>query len=398
MLILALAIFSSFDNFAFANMIPVEPISQVFILSNGSVEPSTPLIVAQGNFYGFTGDFTNTTLVIERDGITLDGAGHSMTGHSTYYQQAVDISNRTNITIKNVVINQFGSGVLMDHASNNTLSENQMSTFAAFNMINADENHIIDNTVTEGYGIYGSGSYNLIVNNSFSGGLSGGGNGMGIYLSGNNNTVTLNTIIHGVSINIGGSQYNTISNNTILNGGSGILLARSSNNVVFGNLISGKTDSRSGALYISSDSFNNVVFQNTFENNALAIALGAQVVSSVWNNVYDNRFYENDFLNNTQNVWIAPGAPVNYWDNGQQGNYWSNFQGVDSNHDGISETPYIINANNTDNHPLMTPYNNLSTTNQVPEYPVLTILLVIFSAVTLATTIVTMKKESPIND
>ncbi len=192
---------------------------------------------------------------------------------------------------------------------------------------------------------------------------------------------------------MGGSQYNTISNNTILNGSqSGILLARSSNNIVYGNLISGKTDSESGALYISHDSFNNVVFQNTFENNALAIALGAQVASSVWNNVYDNRFYENDFLNNTQNVWIAPGAPVNYWDNGQQGNFWGSFHGVDSNNDGISETAYIISANNTDNHPLMTRYNDSSTTIRVPEYPVPMILLVVFLAVTLATTVINMKK------
>ena len=134
-----------------------------------------------------------------------------------------------------------------------------------------------------------------------------------------------------------------------------ILLAKSSNNIVCGNIISGKTDNRSGALYISHDSFNNIVFQNAFENNALAIALGAQVATTVWNNVYDNRFYKNDFLNNTQNVWIAPGAPVNYWDNGQQGNYWSNFHGVDSNGDGLSEIPYEITANNTDHHPLMNP-------------------------------------------
>ena len=389
----ALATCLPFNKFALANMIPVPPINKVFILSSGSIEPFTPLIVRQGNSYIFTGDFTNTTLVLERDGITLDGADHSMSGHSTSYQQAIDISNRTNITIKNVLFSQFGVGVAMDHASNNTLTENQMSTFAAFLMVNADNNHIIGNTVTQGYGIYGSGSYNLIMNNSFSGGLSGGGNGMGIYLSGNNNTITQNTIIHGVSINMGSSQYNTISNNTILNGsGSGILLAKSSNNIVCGNLIGGKTDSESGALYISHDSFNNVVFQNTFENNALAIALGAQVATLVWNSVYDNRFYENDFLNNTQNVWIAPGAPVNFWDNGQQGNYWSNFHGVDSNHNGISETPYAMNANNTDNYPLMTPHNNLSTLGQIPEYPALTTLLVLLSAVTLAT-IVTLKKK-----
>ena len=46
---------------------------------------------------------------------------------------------------------------------------------------------------------------------------------MGIYLGGNNNTISSNIIIHGVSINMGNSQYNTISYNTILNGHAGIL-------------------------------------------------------------------------------------------------------------------------------------------------------------------------------
>ena len=99
-----------------------------------------PLSRASNDVYTLTGDFTNTSLVIERDGITLDGAGHSITGHSTSYGQGVDLTNRTNVTIKNLVINQFGSGVLMGHASRNFLTGNKMTTFSAFHMINAEDN------------------------------------------------------------------------------------------------------------------------------------------------------------------------------------------------------------------------------------------------------------------
>jgi parallel beta-helix repeat protein len=233
-----------------------------------------------------------------------------------------------------------------------------MSTFSAFMMVNSDNNQITANNSTQGYGIYGSGSNNFIANNSFSGGLSGGGTGMGIYLSGNNNTISSNIIIHGVSINMRYSQYNTISYNTILNGHAGILFARSSNNLVFGNTLKGITNdgvSAGYALYISDSSTNNTIYDNTFENNVLAASLGAQVGNIVWNNVTNNILIRNNFINNTQNVWIAPGAPVNFWDNGQQGNYWSNFHGVDSNADGISESPYVINGNNTDYHPFLAP-------------------------------------------
>ena len=50
------------------------------------------------------------------------------------------------------------------------------------------------------------------------------------------------------------------------------------------------------------------------------------------------------------------GTPINYWDNGQQGNFWSDYNGIDNNNDGIGDTPYIIDENNSDNFPLMMPY------------------------------------------
>ena len=118
-----------------------------------------------------------------------------------------------------------------------------------------------------------------------------------------------------------------------------------------------KTDNRSGALYISRDSYNNVIFENLFEDNALGICLGAQVNSIIWNNVYNNTLCRNNFINNTQNVWIAPGAPINHWDNGTVGNYWSDYQSkypsaaeIDSS--GIGNTPYVIDENNIDHYPL----------------------------------------------
>ncbi len=369
---IALLVCVNLGSVALGNFIPTEPISYLYIRNDGRVDPQIPLISANGNVYRFTGPFTNTTIIVERDGITLDGAGYSITGHSLNYGYAVDISNRTNITIKNLVVNQFGIGVAMQHAQSNILTSNIMSTFSAFMLDKADNNYIANNTSIQGYGIYGSGSNNQILNNSFSGGLSGGGNGMGILLTGSHNTISYNTVAHGVCIELY-CQDSVISYNTVLNGYSGLLLVGAANNLVYGNILRNiTTDSPSieaEALYISDSSTNNTIFENTFEKNAIAVSLGAQVVTSVWNNVSSNHLYRNNFLNNVQNVWIAPGVPVNYWDNGQQGNYWSDFQGVDSNHDGISETPYIITANNSDNHPLMQPFSNPTGSNQTSPTP-----------------------------
>jgi len=52
---------------------------------------------------------------------------------------------------------------------------------------------------------------------------------------------------------------------------------------------------------------------------------------------------------------------VNVWDDGYPsgGNYWSDYTGVDANSDGIGDTPYILDAQNVDNYPLMQPFNKI---------------------------------------
>ncbi|MDD3792425.1 MAG: hypothetical protein PHY74_04775, partial [Candidatus Bathyarchaeota archaeon] len=44
---------------------------------------------------------------------------------------------------------------------------------------------------------------------------------------------------------------------------------------------------------------------------------------------------------------------IHTWDDGKEGNYWSDYTGTDDNTDGIGDTPYIIDALNQDRYPLM---------------------------------------------
>jgi len=45
--------------------------------------------------------------------------------------------------------------------------------------------------------------------------------------------------------------------------------------------------------------------------------------------------------------------PPHNWDNGKIGNYWSNYNGTDANHDGIGDSPYLIDPVDYDRFPLM---------------------------------------------
>jgi nitrous oxidase accessory protein NosD len=44
------------------------------------------------------------------------------------------------------------------------------------------------------------------------------------------------------------------------------------------------------------------------------------------------------------------------WDNGKEGNYWSDYNGTDADGDGIGDTPYVIDVLNQDRYPLMQSY------------------------------------------
>jgi parallel beta-helix repeat protein len=94
--------------------------------------------------------------------------------------------------------------------------------------------------------------------------------------------------------------------------------------------------------------FNNILIENNIINNIYSI--------NFYGSAINNIVYNNNFINNTK-VGRAPHSLYsNAWDNGSQGNYWSNYTGTDNNGDGIGDTPYLVYENNQDNHPLMKVY------------------------------------------
>jgi parallel beta-helix repeat protein len=103
----------------------------------------------------------------------------------------------------------------------------------------------------------------------------------------------------------------------------------------------------------------NTVVDSTVYNNTCGVCLC---------NSTGNTFYDNSFINNGVPVVSDLEDPFenvstgvfckNFWDNGVEGNYWSGYNGTGS--DGIGDTSYVIDANNTDVYPLLGGFSTFS--------------------------------------
>jgi len=162
-----------------------------------------------------------------------------------------------------------------------------------------------------------------------------------------------NTIIDGQEldnvITLGlNSNYTKISGFTIQNAGDDWYRAgidvNSDHNIISNNLI------RSQRYGIALDfwAHNCRISNNTFTGNSY----GLKIYSTTPNN---NIIYRNNFI---ENYIHGFDDSKGIWDYNGEGNYWDDYNGTDSDGDGIGDTPYYISGASTqDNNPLMEPVN-----------------------------------------
>lgn len=165
---------------------------------------------------------------------------------------------------------------------------------------------------------------------------------------------------NGAGIFISNSKGNSIEDNIIVNNYDGIKLESSSNNIMNNNAI--ESNSNYGIL-ITVLSDDNMISGNSLESNEW-YGIGIILASS------KNIIYHNNF-NNTRQAINSPES-VNVWDHEGEGNHWSDYQGLDSNEDGIGDTPYPIYSigNYTDNYPLMGRFSDFNVAFQKQNFEV----------------------------
>jgi parallel beta-helix repeat protein len=325
----------------------------IYIRANGIVEGTDKISNVNNVTYTFT-DNINDSIVVERNNTVIDGADHTLQGAGSW--AGIDLTGRSNVTIKSVVIKGFRYGIDIDSSSDISVCGNNVT------------NNIKDGIILDGS------SHNRIFGNNVTNNDE---DGITLGYSSNYNDVFGNSIIgndfDGIVVHYS-SNYNSIyGSNVIDNGETGIDFYESSHNNVYENII---TENWVDGIDLDYSNNNNIFGNIITENNYYGISLK---FSS------ENRIYHNNFINDTMH---NPDHYANSWDDGYPsgGNYWSDYNGTDANHDGIGDTSHVLDANNTDHYPLMIPYI-------IPEFPSF-LFPVLFITATLLTVIIYKRRQA----
>lgn len=295
---------------------PFKPLPElpppIYIRSDGSIEPSIAPIKKTGNVYTLTGNI-DSQIEVQRDNILIDGKGFTLTKPPVDTDElmtpvgwlpSISISSRNNVTVKNIMFDRCYTGITAVGSTNIAVTENTFKYVAKYGIVfrNCHDSTIIGNIM------FG-------------------------------NWVAIKFLENADRIDIKYNEVSGCDQHAIWGGVS--------NSNIIGNNIVGNN----GIALYSVGSFNRVI-GNNLENNDYGV-LCYQA---------NNEIHHNNFVNNK--VEQFQGREPNSFDDGNEGNYWSDYSGEDSNGDGIGDTAYIktresgdgIVESVRDRYPHMSPY------------------------------------------
>jgi nitrous oxidase accessory protein len=265
--------------------------------------------------------------------------------------------NGDNIKIVSNIITTKTSGAIT--GSNLTISRNTLK--GDFIKLTGSNLTLTENILNfSNNGIECRGNYCNIYGNNIAGTL--------YFMRGSYNQI-INNIYD--SLFIFGGDSNIITNNSgeLSLGNSKVACL---NNVVSGNIMQGPSP---WGIWIGAHCRNNIFHDNYIVDQGYS-PFGSQYCGGI--DLCDengrigtnNSFYHNVFVNNSVNIYFYNKvvAGGNFWNNSSQGNYWSDYTGIDANKDGVSDIPYTINSLNKDNYPIMTPVAIPLITVPLPTY------------------------------
>jgi len=359
------------------------------------------------------------------DGITLDGAGHTITSLITpeHVQNiGVDISGTTGVTVKNLNISDFRYGIYVTASdtsilyntvtnsrwdgirfenscgitiTGNTVNDNHSGIRVTYSSGATITENIVNNNLQEGIIVYGAPgnviSRNTVISNTPSAvGIVLGGQTDGSFLieniaSGNqgivvahtnNNTIIKNKIescnncnisysIGVVGIQLFGAHGNTISQNDIASTHLwGIFLVDSNDNTISSNVISNhqKEIASNARGFMLRDSHDNTFNYNTISNNEMPYEIWNSANNKIYNNNFFSNFNEGLMYDVDSTLGVYSSVSTVFnLDLPIGGNYWDNF-------DESSEGCVDLNNDNICDSPLIDPSDVIRYNENYPEY------------------------------
>lgn len=281
------------------------------------------------------GEKKNEILVVNRDGVIIEGLTVRNGGYSSYNDiAAIRLVNVRNVIVRNNTLENTFFGIYSQHGTNciivgNRLKSNAKDDLNSANGIHcwkSDSMQILGNSIT-GHrdGIYFEFVTNSVIqgNNSFDNvryGLH--------FMFSNNDTYIANTFSNnGAGVAVMFSHHvDMIRNKFIDNWGAssyGILLKEISDGTISGN------EFRRNSTGVYMEGSNRLAFsKNSFTNNGWALKIQASCDG--------NSFLHNNFSGNSFDVATNGSLVLSSFDS----NYWDKYEGYDLNHNGIGDIPF----------------------------------------------------------
>ncbi|MEM2099041.1 MAG: right-handed parallel beta-helix repeat-containing protein [Candidatus Bathyarchaeia archaeon] len=318
---------------------------------------------------------TNAALVVLKNCSGIKVENLSLQGN----ENGLLLYNTNYSTISGNTLANNLNGIVVRHAFNNVITNNHITSNqnAGIEQYEGSGNLILGNRITaNAYGIVCSDTMNNVISNNQV--IANKGIGVNIKSNCKNFTISHNFISENIGDGIFISDINgsaIIGNNITLNTGCGVSFGYGPNGVIKGNYIA---KNKMGIW--TSNAFENTIIANTILKNA---EWGIRLEGSQ----HDNIIHHNNFVDNNNGgiqaaiteLWVYPdlfkqlppgqtprppqlvAGAANMWDDGAEGNYWSDYTtrypaAQASGNSKIGDTPYYINENNQDNHPLLAPH------------------------------------------
>jgi parallel beta-helix repeat protein len=159
------------------------------------------------------------------------------------------------------------------------------------------------------------------------------------------------------------------------------------NNTVTGNAVS---DNIVGILL---SGCNNDITRNYIAQNDMGIFFGVNTpgdepinITLTHNSFVDNVAHFSGCFCQDYNTT----EPMHTWDDGGEGNFWSDYNGTDSNDDGVGDTPYVIDVQNQDRYPLM---HLVANPPAPPKVPVETVIVAILLPIIIAASLIAYRRR-----